>query len=88
MNTIPTDIPSSPVVAPKMFGATRGFFCKSFNAKRFAELTGITFHFIQDNRSKSARHVLCGLHYQIKQAQGKLVSAVQGRFATRHLLND
>ncbi len=78
MNLIPTDIPDVLIVEPKVFGDARGFFYESFNAKRFAELTGITTPFVQDNHSKSARHVLRGLHYQIKQAQGKLVRAVQG----------
>jgi dTDP-4-dehydrorhamnose 3,5-epimerase len=78
MNIIPTDIPDVLIVEPKVFGDARGFFYESFNAKRFAELTGITTPFVQDNHSKSARHVLRGLHYQIKQAQGKLVRAVQG----------
>lgn len=78
MNIIPTDIADVLIVEPKVFGDARGFFYESFNAKRFAELTGITSPFVQDNHSKSARHVLRGLHYQIKQAQGKLVRAVQG----------
>ncbi len=78
MKIIPSDIPDVLIVEPKVFGDARGFFFESFNAKRFAELTGITTPFVQDNHSKSARHVLRGLHYQIKQAQGKLVRAVQG----------
>jgi len=78
MQAIPTTIPEVLVIEPKVFGDARGFFYESFNARRFAELTGITTPFVQDNHSKSARHVLRGLHYQIEQAQGKLVRAVVG----------
>ena len=78
MQAIPTTIPEVLVIEPKVFGDARGFFYESFNARRFAELTGITTPFVQDNHSKSARHVLRGLHYQIRQAQGKLVRAVAG----------
>ena len=78
MQAIPTTIPEVLVIEPKVFGDARGFFYESFNARRFAELTGITTPFVQDNHSKSARHVLRGLHYQIQQAQGKLVRAVVG----------
>lgn len=78
MNVIATGIPDLLIIEPKVFGDDRGFFFESFNAKRFAEATGVESIFVQDNHSKSARHVLRGLHYQIKQAQGKLVRAVMG----------
>lgn len=78
MNVIATNIPDVLIIGPKVFGDDRGFFYESFNKKRFAELTGITAEFVQDNHSKSARHVLRGLHYQIQQAQGKLVRATLG----------
>ena len=73
-----TAIPDVLIIEPKIFGDDRGFFYESFNARRFAELTGITKEFVQDNHSKSARSVLRGLHYQIQQAQGKLVRVVAG----------
>lgn len=78
MQKIPTSIPDLFILEPKVFGDARGFFYESFNAKRFAELTGVTAPFVQDNHSRSARHVLRGLHYQIQQAQGKLVRAPVG----------
>lgn len=78
MNVIATGIPDLLIIEPKVFGDDRGFFFESFNAKRFAEATGVETTFVQDNHSKSSRHVLRGLHYQIKQAQGKLVRAVMG----------
>jgi len=78
MHIVPTGIPDLLIVEPKVFGDERGFFFESFNARRFAELTGVDLAFVQDNHSKSARHVLRGLHYQIRQPQGKLVRAVVG----------
>ncbi len=78
MRALPTNIPDVLVIEPKVFGDARGFFYESFNARRFAELTGVTAPFVQDNHSRSARHVLRGLHYQIRQPQGKLVRAVAG----------
>ena len=78
MQALPTSLSGVFILEPKVFGDTRGFFYESFNARRFAELTGVTTPFVQDNHSKSARHVLRGLHYQIRQAQGKLLRAVVG----------
>ena len=78
MKVVPTAIPALLIIEPKVFGDERGFFFESFNKRRFAELTGINAEFVQDNHSKSARHVLRGLHYQIQHAQGKLVRAVAG----------
>lgn len=73
-----TEIPDVLIIEPKVFGDDRGFFYESFNARRFAELTGITKNFVQDNHSKSVKNVLRGLHYQIEQPQGKLVRVVAG----------
>jgi len=78
MNVIPTAIPDVLILEPKVFGDSRGFFFESFNAKVFREATGVTAPFVQDNHSRSARGVLRGLHYQIKQPQGKLVRCTQG----------
>jgi dTDP-4-dehydrorhamnose 3,5-epimerase len=66
------------VFEPRAFGDDRGFFFESFNARVFEEATGLRRHFIQDNHSKSARNVVGGRHYQIRQAQGKRVRVVQG----------
>ena len=78
MNVISTPLQGLLVLEPRVFGDDRGFFYESFNARRFAELTGVTEQFVQDNHSRSARGVLRGLHYQIQQAQGKLVRATSG----------
>lgn len=73
-----TALPGVLIIEPTVFGDDRGFFYESFNQKRFAELTSITRDFVQDNHSKSAKGVLRGLHYQIQQAQGKLVRVTAG----------
>jgi dTDP-4-dehydrorhamnose 3,5-epimerase len=75
-----TSIPGVLIIEPKVFGDDRGFFYESFNERRFIELTGREegLRFVQDNHSKSARNVLRGLHYQLKQPQGKLVRVVSG----------
>lgn len=78
MNVISTPLEGLLVLEPRVFGDDRGFFFESFNARRFAELTGVTLPFVQDNHSRSARNVLRGLHYQIQQAQGKLVRVTEG----------
>jgi dTDP-4-dehydrorhamnose 3,5-epimerase len=79
MKVIDTTIPDVKIIEPKVFGDERGFFLESFNSRRFHELTGLDINFVQDNHSKSARGVLRGLHYQIEQAQGKLVRVTSGR---------
>jgi len=78
MKVIETEIPDLLIIEPKVFGDDRGFFFESFNARAFAEQTGVTDSFVQDNHSRSAKGVLRGLHYQIQQPQGKLVRAVEG----------
>lgn len=78
MNIIKTKIPDILIIEPKIFGDDRGFFFESFNAKKFTEATGIKTQFVQDNHSRSGKNVLRGLHYQIQQAQGKLVRVVAG----------
>ena len=78
MDIVNTKIPEVLLIEPTVFGDDRGFFFESFNEKRFAEAIGKTVQFVQDNHSKSARGVLRGLHYQIQQAQGKLVRVVSG----------
>jgi len=78
MKVIPTAIDGLLVIEPTVFGDDRGFFYESFNQRRFEELTGVKADFVQDNHSRSARNVLRGLHYQIQQAQGKLVRVTSG----------
>lgn len=78
MNVTPTEIPDVLVVEPRVFGDDRGFFFESYNQQAFVDKAGINLPFVQDNHSRSAKNVLRGLHYQIEQAQGKLVRAVAG----------
>lgn len=78
MNIITTAIADVLIIEPKVFGDDRGFFFESFNQRQWAELTGVERPFVQDNHSRSTRGVLRGLHYQIEQAQGKLVRCVVG----------
>lgn len=78
MRATPTAIADVLLIEPKVFGDDRGFFFESFNARSFAQATGLDVHFVQDNHSKSARHVLRGMHFQRTQPQGKLVRVVAG----------
>jgi dTDP-4-dehydrorhamnose 3,5-epimerase len=74
----PTAIPEVLVLEPKVLGDSRGFFYESFNAKDFVNATGLDVSFVQDNHSRSEQGVLRGLHYQLQQAQGKLIRVVRG----------
>lgn len=77
MEVIATKIPDVLLIKPKVFGDARGFFFETYRASWFAE-RGIEVNFVQDNHSASARGVLRGLHYQIKNPQGKLVRVTAG----------
>ncbi|CZT31497.1 dTDP-4-dehydrorhamnose 3,5-epimerase [Pseudomonas cerasi] len=79
MNVVATKLPEVLILEPKVFGDERGFFYESFNAKAFQAATGLTREFVQDNHSRSQRGVLRGLHYQIENAQGKLVRVTVGK---------
>lgn len=78
MNVVKTAIADVLIFEPKVFGDQRGFFLESFNLRVFRERTGLSPTFVQDNHSRSSRNVLRGLHYQIKQPQGKLVRVIAG----------
>lgn len=79
MKVIPTALPEVLILEPKVFGDARGFFLESWNARVFAEATGVDLPFVQDNHSRSARGVLRGIHYQMVRPQGKLVRVAAGR---------
>ena len=78
MNIVPTAIPDVLLLAPKVFGDSRGFFFESFNERAFEAAIGGPAQFVQDNHSLSSRGVLRGLHYQVEQPQGKLVRVAAG----------
>ena len=66
-------------ILPSIFGDDRGYFMETFNQKKYQEIIGDHYNFVQDNVSKSAQGVLRGLHFQLPPFdQGKLVSVIQG----------
>lgn len=77
MKVIPTHIPDVKIIEPAVFGDARGFFMETWNSETFASL-GLNLTFVQDNHSRSTQGILRGLHYQIQQAQGKLVRVTSG----------
>lgn len=77
MKFIPTSIPDVLLIEPQIFGDQRGFFMETYQEQRFAE-AGIRVKFVQDNHSGTRQGSLRGLHYQIFQAQGKLVRVIVG----------
>ena len=78
MRVVHTDLPGVLILEPHVFSDSRGFFFESYNEKAIAEAAGLTERFVQDNHSRSIEHVLRGLHYQIKQPQGKLIRVIAG----------
>jgi dTDP-4-dehydrorhamnose 3,5-epimerase len=79
MKVAPTTIPDVLLLEPRVFGDERGFFLESWSAREFGKVTGLDVRFVQDNHSRSGQRVLRGLHYQIRQPQGKLVRVIRGR---------
>lgn len=77
MHFTPTAIPDVILIEPQVFGDDRGFFMETYQQRKFAE-GGITAGFVQDNHSGSQQGILRGLHYQLRQPQGKLVRVVAG----------
>lgn len=78
MNIVSTDIADVLIIEPTVFRDNRGFFFESYNKNQFAQATGLEVEFVQDNHSRSQKNVLRGLHYQIRQPQGKLVRVISG----------
>jgi dTDP-4-dehydrorhamnose 3,5-epimerase len=78
MKVTRTEIPDVLILEPKVFGDARGFFLESYNEKAFRDATGVQLPFVQDNHSRSGQGVLRGLHYQLRNPQGKLVRVVRG----------
>ena len=73
-----TAIPEVLILKPKVFEDTRGYLYESYSDRNFVAATGLNLNFVQDNHSNSKQGVLRGLHYQVQQAQGKLVRVTQG----------
>lgn len=78
MKVTPTQITDVLLIEPVVFGDDRGFFYESFNQRVWRQETGMERSFVQNNHSRSLQGVLRGIHYQIRQPQGKLVRAVVG----------
>ena len=79
MNVQQTALPGVLILEPKAFADARGFFMELYNKRVFESVAGIREDFVQDNHSRSVKGTLRGLHYQIRQPQGKLVRAIRGR---------
>jgi len=77
MRITETRLPDVKIIEPKVFGDERGFFMETWNEHSFRE-AGIDTKFVQDNHSRSVKNTLRGLHYQVKQPQGKLVRVTRG----------
>ncbi len=78
MKVAATAIADVLLLEPTIHADERGFFFESFNQKRFENATGLNIRFVQDNHSCSVKHVLRGLHYQIRRPQGKLLRVITG----------
>ena len=79
MRAVPTALAEVLLLEPKVHGDARGFFLEPYNKRTFREATGLDVDFVQDNHSRSRQGVLRGLHYQIRQPQGKLIRVLAGR---------
>lgn len=71
-------LPGVVLIEPRIFGDERGFFFESFNQAQFESAVDRSVKFVQDNHSRSVKNVLRGLHYQVRQPQGKLIRVVSG----------
>jgi dTDP-4-dehydrorhamnose 3,5-epimerase len=78
MQIVRTAIPEVMIIEPRIFTDDRGFFLETYQQKQFDEAVGIAVSFVQDNHSGSRKNILRGLHYQVKQTQGKLVRVIAG----------
>ena len=79
MHVIQTQFPDVLILEPQLYGDERGFFFESYNKNTFFKLTGVDRELVQDNHSRSLKHVLRGLHYQIIRPQGKLIRVIAGK---------
>ena len=78
MKVVATELPGVVLLEPRVYQDERGFFLESYNRRTFRDATGLDADFVQDNQVFSVRNVLRGLHYQIRQPQGKLVAVLAG----------
>ena len=78
MKVVPTELAEVLLLEPKIHEDARGITYESYNRRTFREATGLDAVFVQENRSRSARHTIRGLHYQLGRAQGKLIGVLSG----------
>ncbi|MGA1865419.1 MAG: dTDP-4-dehydrorhamnose 3,5-epimerase [bacterium] len=79
MNFIPSEkLPGVIIIEPEIFEDSRGFFMEVYHHEKYRH-AGIKEHFVQDNRAGSKKNTIRGLHYQIENAQGKLVLVLAGK---------
>jgi dTDP-4-dehydrorhamnose 3,5-epimerase len=79
MNVVATGLPEVVLLEPKVFEDPRGITYESYNRRTFRDVSGIDVEFVQENRSRSVKNTIRGLHYQIGTPQGKLVGVLSGR---------
>jgi dTDP-4-dehydrorhamnose 3,5-epimerase len=78
MKVVPTELPEVVLLEPKIYEDRRGITYESFNQRTFREATGLDVSFVQENRSRSVRNTIRGVHYQLGSPQGKLVGVLSG----------
>lgn len=78
MDVTAAALPEVKLIQPRVYGDTRGHFFEAYNRRALQPILGGEFDFVQDNQSRSEKGVLRGLHYQIRQAQGKLIRVLRG----------
>ena len=73
-------LPGLWLIEPVRHGDARGYFCETFRADLFAEATGFSPEWVQENESLSHARTVRGLHFQAGDAaQAKLVRVCRGR---------
>lgn len=78
MNVIRTELPEVVLVEPKVYADARGITYESYNRRTFRDATGLDIDFVQENRSRSVKNVIRGIHYQLGRPQGKLIGVLAG----------
>jgi dTDP-4-dehydrorhamnose 3,5-epimerase len=79
MNVVRTELPEVFLLEPKVFEDPRGYTYESYNRRTLREVAGVDVEFVQDNRSRSVKNTIRGVHYQLGTPQAKLVSVLSGR---------
>jgi dTDP-4-dehydrorhamnose 3,5-epimerase len=78
MKVTPTPLDGVVIIEPRIFEDSRGLFFESYHVDRYSEALRQPLRFVQDNHSRSSKHVLRGLHLQSRKPQGKLIQVING----------